>query len=321
MAITGPASYVSTTQEFLDHWASVNVFLGAGKELVLEGGTTQAAFKAERDALLGARDTVEEAAVDRALARANLEIKKEWLLGQLNSLKNKIVAVASASAFARVLPLVPSVQDGQEVFTRPMTQAAKLWKKLNAAPPAGVTVPVVLKDETTEAQFEQAVKDLASLFDEIVNAEQEVSLTLERRNDVQDAIYEMMKKYRVAVPSVVPDGNALVDTLPQLTPSSTRSPVPVQLGGQWNAATSKADLTATVSTDADLASYELRACPGETYDVDIEAVVASVKKGQPPVFHTGKFLTLAGEAASFRVYVVLASGGQAGSNTVVVSRP
>src|SRR5258708_2917778 len=126
MAITGPASYVSTTQVFLDHWASVNDFLGAGKALLLEGGTTQALFGAKRTALTAARDTVEEAALDRALARAHLEMKKEWLLAQLNSLKNKIVAVASKSAYARVLPLVPSVQDGQEVFTKPMTQAAKL---------------------------------------------------------------------------------------------------------------------------------------------------------------------------------------------------
>ena len=45
------------------------------------------------------------------------------------------------------------------------------------------------------------------LYDEVVNAEQEVSLSLERRNDLQDLIYEMMKKYRIAVPSVVPDGD------------------------------------------------------------------------------------------------------------------
>ena len=38
---------------------------------------------------------------------------------------------------ARVLPLVPSVQDGQETFSKPLSQAAKLWKKVNAAPPAG----------------------------------------------------------------------------------------------------------------------------------------------------------------------------------------
>lgn len=321
MAITGPASYISTTREFSEHWKRVNGFLGAGNALILEGGTTQAAFEAQYDALMAARDTLEDAAVDRALARANLEIKKEWLLGQINSFKNKVVAVASASAFARVLPLVPSVQDGQEVFTRPMTQAAKLWKKLNATPPAGVAGPMVLKDGTTQAQFEQAVKELAGLYDEIVNAEQEVSLSIERRNDVQDVIYEMMKKYRVAVPSAVPDGNAFFDTLPQLTPSSTRPPSPVQLSGQWNAAAARAELTATASADPELASYELRACPGTEYDVDLEAVVAAVKKGQPPVFQTDRFLTQPGQAASFRVYVVLASGGQAGSNTVAVSRP
>lgn len=277
-------------------------------------------YAATRTALIGARDVVEEAAVDRALAGASLAMKKEWLLLELNALKTKILAVAGASVYARVLPLVPSIQDGQEVFTKPMTQGAKLWRKMNAALPAGVTEPVVLKDGTTQAMFEQAVTDLGDLYDEVVNAEQEVSLSLERRNDLQDIIYEMMKKYRIAVPSVVPDGNALLETLPQLTPTSSRTPDAVTLGGQWNATTSKADLTATVSDDADLQKYELRACPGPVYDVDLEAVVSSVPKGQPPVFHTDKFLTQAGGVASFRAYVVLASGGQAGSNTVVVTR-
>jgi hypothetical protein len=81
--------------------------------------------------------------------------------------------------------------------------------------------------------------------------------------------------------------------------------------GAWNAATSQADLKV----------HQLRACPGPDYDTDIESVVASVPKGQPPVFHTDKFLTEAGEVASFRVYVILTTGGEAGSNTAVMARP
>jgi hypothetical protein len=318
--ISGPASYVATTQEFYDHWLDVNTFLGANP-LILEGGTTVAEFQTRRIALLAARDQLEEAALMRSLQRATVQIKKEWLLEKLGWFKTKVVAVAGASAYARVLPLVPSTSDGQDVFSRPMIQAAKLWKKINLGPPTGVTAPVLLKDGTTQVQFESAVAELATAYDGIVNMEQEVSLTLERRNDVQDVIYEMMKKYRVAVAGAVPDGNALLDTLPVLTPTSSRTPEAVSLAGVWNAGTSKADLTAEVSADADLKEYQLRACPGADYDTDIEAVVANIPKGQPPVFHTIKFLTQAGETASFRVYVVLTSGGEAGSNTAVVARP
>ncbi len=84
--------------------------------------------------------------------------------------------------------------------------------------------------------------------------------------------------------------------------------------------TAKADLTATVSSDPDLAEYELRACAGPDYDVDLEAVVASVPAGETPEFATDRFMEAPGAVASYRVYVLLQSGGEAGSGTVV-ARP
>lgn len=321
MPITGPASYVATTQAFDAHWLDVNTFLGLAGELVLEGGTSQVEFGEMRAELLGARDLVDEATLDRALARANLQMKKEWLLTALNAFKTKVVAVASTSAYARVLPLVPGVQDGQEVFSRPLSQAAKLWKKFDTTPPPGVTGPLLLQDGTTQGVFEAAVAALAELYDTVVDAEQEVSLTLERRNDLQDSLYELMKKYRLAVPAYVPAGNALLDTLPALTPTSGRTPEPVTASGAWNAGTVKAALTATISTDPDLDHYELRACAGPEYSTEEESVVAAAPPGPTVAFATDKFLTQSGDIASYRIYVVLQSGGQAGSNTVVVVRP
>jgi hypothetical protein len=321
MPITGPASYVATTELFNAHWKDVDVFKGGSGSVVVEGGETQLDFETLRGDLLAARDAVDEATLNRALARADLQMKKEGLLATLNAFKTKIFAVASASAYARVLPLVPSLLDGQEAFSRPLSQVAKLWLKVNAAPPAGVTAPLVLQDGTTAATYGGAVTALALLYDAVVDAEQEVALALQRRNDLQDRLYELMKKYRLAVPASIPAGNALLDTLPALSPTSGRTPVAVTASGQWNAGTSKAALTATVSADPDLDHYELRACAGADYSTDEESVVASVPPGASVAFATDRFLTQAGEVASFRIYVVLKSGGEAGSNTVVVARP
>jgi hypothetical protein len=38
MPITGPASYLPTTDEFLGHWEVADATLGAGNEIVLPGG-------------------------------------------------------------------------------------------------------------------------------------------------------------------------------------------------------------------------------------------------------------------------------------------
>lgn len=321
MPINGPSSYLPTTIQFQTHWKSVNAFLGVGHELVLPDGVDVAAFIAKREALVAARDVVDDEVLDLILAREELEMKKERILRQINAVKVKFAAVAGSSVYARVLPLVPSLTDGPEVFTRPLVQTAKLWAKLNAAPPPGVTAPLVLRDGLTQAAFAASVAELQELYVAVLDAEQDVALALERRNDVQDGLYALMKKYRQVVVADLPEDRALVRSLPQLTATSSRTPEPVTLTGVWNAESGQAELLGTESDDPDLEAYQLCVCAGTKYEADREAVVATVKKGAPPQFATTKFLTREGASAAFRVYVVLKSGGHAGSNAVVVVRP
>lgn len=321
MPITGPSSYLPTTTEFLAHWADANAALPALQPLVLADGTTQPVFGDFRTYLLAARDALETVDLDLALARATLEMAKEALLAQLNLFNNTVRGLMGASVYARVLPLVPGLGEGRDGFATPMVQGAKLWAKINAAPPAGVSAPVVLADGTTQEQFATVAGALAGLYDARVGAEQELSLSLQRRNDLQDELYRMMKAYRQAVPARFLPGDAILDSLPALTSDGGRTPEPVELSGQWNLELAAAELTATVSNDPDLQEYELRWCAGANYSTEVEHVVGTVPAGEPPVFVTTKGLTTGAAVASFRVYVRLTSGGEAGSDTVVVARP
>jgi hypothetical protein len=320
MAITGAsASYVSTTQQFLNHWQEVDATL-AESPLRLEDGTTVALFEDVRGELLAMRDRVQDAVLERVLARATLNVKKEWLHKRVNLFKEKVIAALGSSVYARALPLIPGITEGQEAFSKPLILAAKLWKKIDAAPPAGFDEPLVLLDGTTEEAFATALAELAKLYEAVTDAEQDVTLALERRNDVQDRIYLMMKNYRLTVPTRIAAGTALLETLPALTPTSSRTPNPVVASGAVDAATQQAVISFTPSTDPDLEGYELRMTLGDTYDTEVDTAVATLAAGAVPQFLTPAGLPVPGSVATYKVYVKLKSGGEAGSNSVTLRR-
>ena len=321
MPITGPSSYVPTTQAFFEHWTGANAALPPTQPLVLEDGSDVGSFLSLRDGLLATRDVVEEKDLDLALARAALQMQKESMLAKINLFNQAVRGRIGSSVYARVLPAVPGIGDGQEPFSKPLVQARKLWAKINGVPPAGFTAPLVLLDGTTLAAFSTALTALAAQYDAVTGADQDFTMVLQDRNDLQEALYAMMKAYRVVVPARFPAGSAILDSLPALTADSSRTPSPVSLAGAWVPAQSAAQLTAGVSADPDLKEYELRWCAGGSYSTETEHVAGSIPAGTPPVFVTTKGLMTAGAVASFRVYVRLTSGGEAGSETVTITRP
>ena len=321
MPITGPSSYLPTTMAFSEHWTLVNVALGSGGDLVLEGGTALADFQTLRAVLVDRRDAVETAALNATLAGAEVAIQKEALLAQLNLFNHAVRGQMGSSAYARALPPVPGIGEGETPFRTPLVQAAKLWARINAAPPAGFTAPLVLVDGTAQPAFATAVTALGLAYNSVAATGQDVTTALEQRNDVQDGLYALMKAYRQAVPGRFLPAAALVESLPALSEDSTRTPDPVELSGAWNVPGAAAHLTAGVSSDPDLKEYELRWCAGGSYSQDLEHVAGSIAAGNLPVFVTTKGLTVSGAVASFRVYVRLTGGGEAGSETVVVTRP
>ena len=73
--------------------------------------------------------------------------------------------------------------------------------------------------------------------------------------------------------------------------------------------------------DRALARYELRGNPGDTYDDDDAVTIATHTPGDPREFLTGFGLTQPGTHASFKVYVILTTGNEAGSAPMRVERP
>lgn len=105
-------------------------------------------------------------------------------------------------------------------------------------------------------------------------------------------------------------------------PPDPGGPEPVTLTGQWVAAAIQAEFSLTESSDPNVSDYELRGSPGATYDPATATVIDTLTVGMTPLeFQTTEHLANPGDAASFKVFLILTTGEDTGSNTVTITRP
>lgn len=97
-------------------------------------------------------------------------------------------------------------------------------------------------------------------------------------------------------------------------------PAPVTLSGQWDVTSMKASLSWTASTDANLMNYTIRKTLGVPYDDNNDTLVATLSPTQTSLL-TQDGLFTPGSIVTFKVFVVLTSGAEAGSNPVTIQRP
>jgi len=319
MPISGPTSYVSTTESFLAHWLASDTSLGAGNEIVVSGGVVRGGLQTLLNTLGTKRTEVQSDLIDEEVARETVELQKVALHLRINQFNERIRGAFAGSKWVRSLPLVPTITESQSKFTDPLEQMAALWLKINADP--ATPAAVVLQGGFTQAMFVAAIAALKTVYTSLTVAGINAKISLEERNDIQDAIYAVLKDYRSAMPTHFVKGHALIESLPDLTPAPGSTPDAVTLNGSWIVVSLMAKLLWTLSTHANLLRYEIRFCAGPNYSTDNESVIGSVLPGALLEFLTDAGLTAPGNVASFKVYVITTTGNEKGSNTVVISRP
>ena len=329
MPITGSASYISTCQSFLTHWNDVNAALPPGSPLTLAGSLvgqttplTLATFTGLFDSLKTQRNTVTESLVEVEFARGAVLTLKLEAAARIGQFIGVVRGNLLGTKYERSLPPQPDVYSTQDDLQSAAIRVRKLWEKLNADAATGMTLPLLLEGGFPLADYGTEVVDqIPTVFFALETANSTVRLEREERNDLQDKIYPILKAYRQVQPTKFPDGNALTDSLPDLSPKPGSTPKPVTLTGLWEAASSQAKLTWTASTDSALATYELRAVPGPVYTTDDEVTVASFSPTDPKEYLTAQFFGTPGTVVSYKIYVQLTTGNEAGSDPVSVERP
>lgn len=328
MPITGPASYIPTTGEFIDHWEEANTALGAQGPLIIRKetvGTAADVAVAGLDSLysqlLSQHQVVQSRVVALDLARADLEDAKVLALARLNMFNEKVRALLATTKWERALTVVPSLSAGEGTFMPELNGAMALWVEIDEGEVLGTGVELVLRDGTTLADFTTMVQEMPGKWRAESKADRRLKLEREERNDLQEKIYPILKQYRVVVPGFFAPNSALMATLPRLTPEEGRTPEPVNASVVWDAAAGKAKITWAASADPDLEKYQVRYSPGTEYHQDEEDVLATFQPGDPREYLTDHALTQPGTTALFRVYVMLTTGNEKGGSTLSVTRP
>lgn len=328
MPISGPSSYVPTVQAFLVHWQAVNDALTSPDVLTLAGRllgqatpVTRANLNTLYTSLLTQRGMVTDALVDLDFARSDLAVLKGRLVQRIGEFIGVVRGNLPGSKFDRALPAQPDTDDVGTTLGEAAERVNRIWGVINDGGVVGLALPLVLQGDYPLTSLADDLAALPVTTAAVTSAAVMLKLEQEERNDLQDRIYPLLKAYRQVMPQKFAPGHALTDALPLLTPPPGATPDAVTLSGALDGPTQQARLTWTASAEAALDHYEVRAVPGAVYSSDDEVAVATVARDAPRLLLTDHFLTAAGQTASYKVYVILTTENEAGSNAVAVTRP
>lgn len=323
MPISGPSSYPSTIAEFLSHWDTANTTVGSGG-IVLEDASTRAALVALQADLETARDGVTDGSVDLSLARIDLFQKITALQARAVEFNGRVRGDLSATTFPGALPEAFQVHQGEAIVREGLRKMARVWDKINqlgSSSPPGVAQPYVLSGGYALAQCHADRDALREAYRALSDAEVDLAFLRGERNMMQEVIYPMLKAYRLKVVGKKVEFPQLLESLPALTPPEGHTPEPVAVQAVWEAGSNQGKVTWAASSEASLARYEVRGSAGDDYETEDEIVLASVLPAGARELLTDFALNSPGLTAGFKVYVVLTTGNERGSEAVYVPRP
>ncbi len=316
MPITGPASYLPTTEEFIAHWAAANAALGASGPIVLAGGMTVVNLTTLRTTLESQRALVESARNALEGARADIDLRKAALLLRLNQFNGKLPSLSPGTRWESMLPKAFSITEGMGRVVPPLDELEDLWNRYDDENP-----PITLLGGYDKDDFQADLLALKTSYKAHTSAEVALGLARGKRDETQELIYPVLRQYRQRIPSEFAEGSALLTTLPRLSPLPGSTPDAVALSGSYDPAEQKSDLAWSEVTDETVTELELRATTGPEYDPEDETILATIAPSAPRVW-TGSFgLLVPGSAASFKLYSITAEGNERGSNAVTITRP
>jgi hypothetical protein len=323
MPLDSIGSYPAVMDEVLAHWEDVNTELGAppAPELMLQGANTRAMFLTDRGAVEDAIIAIEDLENARETAAANRDTLKADLRTKLGQFRAMLRATLPSSKYPPAAPTMPPTNSVESKFLAAFDDMLSLWTRINAdATLPGFTPPLVIGGYTI-ATFTSELSNMRAAFVGVTTAENDLDIGRKGRDSLLKPARERMVQYRAAVEAVLGPTHPLTLSLPILFPAPGSTPAAVTLSGNWNAAAFQAELTWTASTDPDLAEYEVRMSPGATYDAGTASVAGNAPASGVPSFFTTAGLANSGDTASFKVFVILTTANESGSNTVTITRP
>ena len=313
--------YPEKMTEFELHWASVNAALGGAPatDFELLGDYALAQFSADKALVVTALSSQEGLENDLDFARSDRDQWRGELRQRLILFRETCKALLPGSRYLRALPDTPAEQSEAQKLLDAWDDMAHIWTQINTDQPAEIAPAMTLRGNYTLANFQTALATMRTRYDAVKAAERTAADGRGMRDELLDAAYQRMVQYRERLPLVLEPDDPLLASLPQLTPNPGSTPDAVVLSAFWDGALSLAQLSWTESTDPNLQVYQVRACLGPTWD---EAQASVIANYAPTTLSTGITTGLVnpGDQTTFKIFVILSTGNQAGSNAVTVTR-
>jgi len=314
MAITGPASYLPTTDEFIAHWTDADAEFGAA--ITLPGPIAVGDLTTLRNDLETAQTNLIDKINDREYARGDIQLLAPALAERVEQFNARVRVAYANTHYVNALPSTPDPRASQGKVLASLDDVASIWEKIDDEEGA-----ILLVGGYALADFTNQLSALRGYYQQYSDALSEEKLARARRNYLQEQIYPILRDYRAIIPTYFADDSPIVATLPRLTPKPGATPEPVNASAVWDEAETKARITWDASDNDDLKEYEVRYTPGDDYSEDDESVIANIPPGDPRELLTAAGLNQPGASSSFKVYVTLTTGNERGSTTMVVTRP
>jgi len=317
-----PKNYLSKIDEFATHWPLVNTSLGT--PLVLTGNYTVTTLGTDRTALAAAITALEVAINANQAAIFDRDSKRAAIKERMRQFNQIVRGAFPGTQYSSMVPRIPSMNAAPGIWMKAMADMNNVWTQINAIfpVPVGAPVPLLLVGGYTLAAFTTDQAALNTAFTTIENTDENVTLAIRQRDALWNPIFARLKQYRLSVQGRFLPTAPLYLSLPALTPPPGHTPAAVNISAVWNVGLANAEVTYTASTDPQLQEYELRASFGGTkYNADTASRIDTHLAGDVTPFATADGLVASGSKAFYKVFVILTTGNEKGSNTASVTRP
>jgi len=352
MAYTGPGSVVTLANEFLDHWQAVDASLAPALFTVVPDGMTAAQEYGDLEALRDNYQTVQaqpgalpvlpppapqfpSIQTLRNMEETSREAASDGralVAEAISAFNRKVRGALAHTTFPNSLPDVPPANAGAATILQAAEDMLSVWSSINAlaagplfTPPLVATymlpgtstaAPLTVTDATNR------VNGLRGALAAISFAENGLQTMRPLRDNMWDRqIRPLLVAYRAKVIGEYPPEHPFVASLPRIYPEPGHTPDAVNLTGSFNNATNEGEYAWSASAEPTLVRYEVRQSPGPVYDADASSVIATILPGGPLTLITTAGFETPGQTSSVKVFVILSTGNERGSNTVTLTRP
>ena len=323
MPITDLGSHVTTGEEIKSHWAAVDAdrIAGGGTALLLADGYSLTDLTTDVGLVETAITGQENLDNAITLATAARDNRKLPLRDRVIEFREAVQYRLKGSGYALSLPDTPHPDASEQKILKALDDMADLWVRINAdSTLPNFTPPLLLRGSFALALFQTELATLRTSYKTLIEAENGARLGRIERDLLLPPLRNRFVLYREAIGVEYGPNHPFTTSLPNVYPLPGSTPDGVTLTGAWIPADELAEFSWPASTNANLDHYVVRMSVGSSYDAATATVVGNFAAGTTSLATTVG-LENPGDVASFKVFVVLTTGNEAGSNTVTITHP